>query len=424
MLGGITLGIQAAYKAGFSNPEGAGAEARWNDLRVFYGAGRWVFTETNIYTNPASPEGRYYIFPPFFAIVCAPLAALGWKVFLIIWYIVSFLGAVAAAVLCARIVRPGARGGLLIALAGLAFIFSCRPMVSDLHNGQVNSLIFFLAAASLYLFVRKQDGASGVVMALAASIKMTALIFLPYFLYKRAYKTAAGMALGLAFTLVLLPMVALGPKRSFKLYGSFYDKMVDPFVSVTEAPGIYSEAGQSLRAAAHRYLTDTNAAHHAKFEVRVNLADLSGGTVWKIVLVGCIALTLASAFCTRANPADAGRRDLIALELGAVLLLMLMVSPMSRKAHFVSLMLPCAAFVNYLLLHRYDPARRRQWKMLLAVVVITFVIFNLTASGTMGKTAAVYVLAFSGFFFAALALWAASCLVLAGELRPVPDFRE
>ena len=417
ILTGIALGISSARKAGFSNTDDSDKEARWNDLRVFYGAGRWAFKDINFYKSPASPEGRYYIFPPFFAILCAPFALLGWKAFFILWFVVSYAGVLGASALCVRIARPRAKGNTLVALACISLVLCARPIISDFQNGQVNSIIFFLVAASLYLFVRKQDGASGIVMALAASIKLTALIFLPYFLLKGAYRTAGGMALGLVFTLFLLPLISFGPARTARLYSSFYDKMVGPFTSVTDAPEVYSEAGQSLRAAAGRYLTDTNAAHHADYEVRVNFADLPRDTIWKIVLAGCAALTLLTAFCARANPADERRRDLVAVELGAVLLLMLMISPMSRKAHFVALVLPCIAAVNYLLKYSAVRPRPRRWIALLIITAAAFAVFSLTSRDAVGQRLSVLLLALSVFFFAALALWSVFCAILLRE-RP------
>lgn len=417
LLAGVALGVQSARKAGFSNAPDAGEKARWNDLRVFYGAGRYAFRQVDIYKTPTSEEGRFYIIPPFFAIVCAPVAALGWKAFYIIWFIISFVGIAASAALCVKIAQPGAKREGLILLSGLVLLLCARPVISDFQNGQVNSLIFTMVAVSLFLFVRKQDAASGIIMALAASIKMTAGIFLLYFLLKGAFKTAGGMVLALAFTLVLLPMLCFGPSRASNLYSSFYGRMVEPFTSVTDAPEVYSEAGQSLRAAAGRYLTDTNAAHHTDYEIKVNFASLPEDTVWKMVLAGCVALIIATALCARANPANKERRDLTALELGAVLLLMLMVSPMSRKAHFVALLLPFAAGVGYLMLYRSDPQRRSRWRIMLVTLAGAFVVFNLTSPDVVGKRQAALLLAYSSFFFATFALWVASCLILAGPKR-------
>ena len=58
ILMGIVLWTSAARKAGFSNPDIEDSNARWNDLRVFYGAGKWAFKDINFYKNPTSPEGR------------------------------------------------------------------------------------------------------------------------------------------------------------------------------------------------------------------------------------------------------------------------------------------------------------------------------------------------------------------------------
>jgi alpha-1,2-mannosyltransferase len=419
VLVGVALGVQSGRKAGFRNPDESDPAARWNDLRVFYGAGRMAFQDIDLYKNPTSPEGRFYIMPPFFAIVSAPLAALGWKTYFVVWFVLSLAAVVAAALLCVKIARPDAAGATLALIAGAALFLSARPIISDFHNGQLNSLIFLLIAFSLYLFVRKPDAASGIVMAVAASIKLTALIFLPYFAFKRAWKTAGGMLLGLVFTIVLLPLVSFGPDRTARLYSSFYAKMVGPFASVSDAPEVYAEAGQSLRAAAGRYLTDANAAHHSETDVRVNFADLSGDTVWKLVLAGCLALTLATALCARADPADPTRRRLAALEFGAVLLLMLMVSPMSRKAHFVVLVLPFTALVNYVLASRADPAREGLRRLALGAVITAFVAYNLTSPDLVGKKASHLLQALSVFLFGTFVLWAASCAIVYRE-RSIP----
>jgi hypothetical protein len=98
-----------------------------------------------------------------------------------------------------------------------------------------------------------------------------------------------------------------------------------------------------------------------------------------------------------------------------------MVSPMSRKAHFVALLLPFAAAVNYLLLHMPDLNRRRSWNRILAAALMAFIIFNLTSRDIVGKTASVYLLALSVFFFATLALWLVFIMTLARERPRNPD---
>ena len=110
-----------------------------------------------------------------------------------------------------------------------------------------------------------------------------------------------------------------------------------------------------------------------------------------------------------------------AIELGAVLLLMLMVSPMSRKAHFVALLLSFAAGVNYLIVRRSDPQSPWRWRAMLLALAGAFAVFNLTSPDIVGKQQAVLFLAYSSFFFATLALWAVSCGVLLAERRRVPS---
>ena len=70
----------------------------------------------------------------------------------------------------------------------LATLLSLRPIVGDLSHGNVNLFILFLVVAALYAFHRGRDITAGIVLALAVCCKVTPALFVPYLIWKRAWR--------------------------------------------------------------------------------------------------------------------------------------------------------------------------------------------------------------------------------------------
>ena len=84
-------------------------------------------------------------------------------------------------------------------------------------------------AAGLYAF-QGSDYLSRATIALAIACKVTPALFIPYFLWKRAWKTLAGIVFGLFLFLFLVPSLFLGVGRNFELLRSWTDQMVTPYL--------------------------------------------------------------------------------------------------------------------------------------------------------------------------------------------------
>src|SRR5262249_13173980 len=113
---------------------------------------------------------------------------------------------------------------------GLTIVLSIRPIFGDLTHGNVNILILFLVVGALYAFRCRQDMVCGLMLALAIACKVTPALFLPYFVWKRAWKALAGCGLGLLLFLLLIPGWYLGNERNLTLLHSWVDQMVTPYV--------------------------------------------------------------------------------------------------------------------------------------------------------------------------------------------------
>src|SRR5581483_7373258 len=193
-----------------------------------------------------------------------------------------------------------------------------------------NLFILFLVAATLVTYLRGRDFWAGLLLGLAVACKVTPALFLPYFLWKRAWRALAGAAAGLMLFLWpgLVPDLVLGHDYNQRLVVSWYQHMVRPFVlegKVTSEHNNQSLPGLVARLATHSpsfstyvYGVYTPTRYH-------NLLDLDARYAHWIVK-GCMGLFVLLVVWTCRTPTSrypsrGGWR--LAAEFGIVLLGML-----------------------------------------------------------------------------------------------------
>lgn len=157
-------------------------------------------------------HARPYVYPPHFAIVCEPLAALP---------IASAARIMLAAVLTAIVLSLfiGARVGLcrfgfpptagnVLWVALVAFLISCVAVHKELRDLQSNSFVLLGFVVALH-WIDRRPMAAALSLALAATIKFLPLIALPYLILRRRWGVAAMTVLGYV-GIALLPAITLG----------------------------------------------------------------------------------------------------------------------------------------------------------------------------------------------------------------------
>ena len=117
-------------------------------------------------------------------------------------------------------------------------LLSLRPIIGDLHHGNVNLFILFLVVAALAAFRYRRDLLSGLLLGLAVACKVTPALFIPYFLWKRQWRVLAGCAAGLLLFLWpgFVPALALGWNENQEQVRSWYMDMVYPFMVEGKIP--------------------------------------------------------------------------------------------------------------------------------------------------------------------------------------------
>ena len=213
------------------------------DLRVYRGAAKLTLSGKPLYSGPIW-HWAPFTYPPFAAVMLAPSALLPMA---LDEALVTSFGIVAVFAVLARALRlPTADGEpalptppwrpVLIPFAAAAALW-LEPVTATLGYGQINLLIAVLIVGD----VSRRDSAKGkgALLGLAAGLKLTPLIFVPYLLFSRRRRPAL-VALGTFASTVALGYAAL-PGDSQRFWGGGL------FLDSRRVGGSSVPANQSLR---------------------------------------------------------------------------------------------------------------------------------------------------------------------------------
>ena len=364
-------------------------------------------------------EKHEYPNPPVMAIILRPVVALDPVPASVVWFCIKAALACLSLVWIFHIIEAGGRPFPVWAKA-LAVALAARPILGDLSHGNVNLLILFLVVAALRLFHAGRDLGAGVVVGLATACKVTPALFLPYFVWKRAWAAAAGVVAGLALFLFVVPGLYLGQARNVECLGSWAKAMVAPFA----AGKVTSEhANQSLPGVLYRLLGENPS--FSDFEKGEDGSDKKVGTEYHNVAalpnpqiallakacVGAFALLGAFACRTPTRPRHDWR---IAAECGLVVTGMLLFSERTWKHHAVTLALPIAVLCYVVALPGLARASRRAAG---AALGLTAAVFALTSEAVVGERGADLAQVYGAYTAVFVALAGASAVVLVSERR-------
>jgi hypothetical protein len=354
----VILSFQYIAKVGDENRS---AILRWRpQIQQLY--------ELDIYQRYVYPN------PPIMALLLKPLIELPPLAGSLLWFYLKVGMTFVALYWAFRLVeRPGVTFPSWAKTA--AVLLSLRPILGDLSHGNVNLFILFLTMGALYAFLHGRDLTAGLTLGLAIACKVTPALFIPYFLWKRAWRTLAGCAAGLTLFLVVVPGLFLGMARNLELTGSWYERMVKPFVVGGEVTT--DHPNQSLPGLVYRWLTpspsfyDKGVPHESS-----NVAEVNPIIV-RWVVKGCMALFAALVIWTCRTPCQPRHGWRLSAEFSVILLGMLLFSERTWKHHCVTHILPFAVLVYYL-----STCRPGAWMRGYLIATLGAVTILMTAAGT------------------------------------------
>ena len=306
------------------------------DFVNYFGGAQAAAHGTDIYADFKRSWGSEawvvaYIYPPFFALVLAPVTSLGLLAAARIWLLVVHAAFLVALALILRIHPELSRSGRrLFLLAGFTFM----PVYLNLKFQQVATVWLLLITAALWAALRRRAGLAGAFIAIAASLKVTPIFLIPLFARLGRWRVAmlGGVMLVVVtvvsllaapaswqFFTVVLPRIGLGT-------ANWDNGSIDGLVSriVELAPGLFGSATQTV----------------AKVVIAAAAVIVIGVTLWVARDIGDQAWRLR-------------------LSVAALVTSLLIVSSVTWQHHLVTLLLPIATAIAWITVRR--PGARYGW---------------------------------------------------------------
>ncbi|MEV6430623.1 glycosyltransferase 87 family protein [Nocardia sp. NPDC051463] len=282
--------------------------------------------------------GLPFIYPPFAAVVLSPFALLPWDAAALTFFLTSTVALAVTLYLVARRHWPAESGrgqALLAASCAAPLAMLLEPVRSTLDFGQVNLLLMVLVAADC--LTEKPKWRRGMLIGIAAAVKLTPAAFVLYFLVRRDYRAAATAAItGAAATALSFAVL---PHESVQYW-------FGGLGNVSGLSGSSFHTNQSIQAVL------------ARFGVEKPLFTV----LWLVLSAALLALVVVAMRRAASAPA-------LALAINAVFTLL--VSPISWSHHWVWVAPALLAMVGYAT--RLPVRQAIGWYVAIAVTTAAFI---------------------------------------------------
>jgi alpha-1,2-mannosyltransferase len=319
------------------------------DFRVYRMGGRHIFG-SGLYSSQIEVLGRHlsFTYPPLSALLFWPISHLSVFAGQVLWdafnlaALVALIAVSIAAARSRRLASSDWRTALTLLLPIALLLY---PVRSDLSLGQINIVLVLMIVADLTtgLSWRSHSFPHGVLVGLAAAVKLTPLVFIPYLVASRQWRAARNAML--TFILVTGALFAVSPQASWVYFTK------DAF-DVKRVGNSLTNGNQALHSAIIR-------AHLAPSPVLFNLIE---------AVVFCGGVAIAAMAYRHSSP-------LLAVLVCAATGLLL--SPISWLHHYVWIV----PALIWLIVGTDRPARGAWWALLAA---LTFMVAPPTSAGGSG----------------------------------------
>jgi alpha-1,2-mannosyltransferase len=315
-------------------------------------AGKHLWYGGDIYDNK-------YGYPPFMSLVAVPLAWMPPFAARLLWFVVhagalALLWRLAWRLAGGKCVDGESQGGWrehLILVAGVLCAF--RFGTDAIRNFQNDTLIGLLMLGGCALLERTRTIYAAMSFGLAAAMKCTPLLWLPYLLWKRHW-LAAAVLLAVAIGVNLLPDLIRAPAQGGTWLGKWMGDLADHAASPHIYPGQWGSAqvlNQSVAGMVNRWFVSAPDAQGTWFHSVQRLDAWSPGEL-RILVYGSGMMLMAVAGVVLLRCRWLGQRLDDGLECSIILLLMPLLSPMTSKAHLCTLLLPAYVLARLAIVHR------------------------------------------------------------------------
>ncbi len=340
-----------------------------NDFNVYYFASHEVIEGRDPYANSLG-EWTPYLYLPLLAELLIPLSLMPLQSAAYSWFLIGAASLIGAAGMSATLTledanenssSPVGKKGVLphrsrkrrYILAALSIAVVSRFALDNFDYGQVNTLVAALAVAHVCLYKKHRKLTAAVALAVAASIKLTPLVLIVYYVSRRKITFIAG-CVALFISITALSFAPFGTQAT-AAFQTFFHRTVKN----EQGFNLADPGNQSLRGAIARLRGNEGESASAPSDpitLAISVAMLAGSALVALREKGSSS-SIASLFCC-----------------------IPLLSPLAWKGHFVVLIFPAAFLISEVA----SRPRTRLGYSMTAVLIAAFAVFNLTSPRIIG----------------------------------------
>lgn len=342
------------------------------DFDVYLDAGQKIQNGQNIYQPPFF-KGLQYYYGPVFALIIAPFSPLPFYIPEFLWVLFICYCVYRIFILCAGYFPEFKTAKEKFIWLALTFVFTYRFIIDDVNMIQVTSFLLWATLEAFNLFEKKKFVLGGALLALAITIKLLPLLFLPYLLYRGKWKELCS-TLFFIVVFIIAPALFLGIEFNTFLLNEWW-KIINPSNKEHVLEGKLGV--QSLSALIPVYLTEVK----GQIDVKQNFLDLNIQTVNFILNAVRIAIILITLLFLKSMPFKAATSKLnFFWETAYIFMVTPLLFPHQQKYAFLYL-IPMLMYIIYFFIMIWKTNNIKQYK----VVGVLFAFILIILSPIIGR---------------------------------------
>lgn len=223
----------------------SGLRGDMTDFGVCYQAGGRFLAGETLY-RPSDGHLQYK-YAPAAAVFYAAFSLLPWETAKVLWFLVMVVCLGAVGVVFSRLC--GRRETSFMKTSGMTGLVFLKYLGREFQLGQVNLLILLLMVLMIREWSRERNTRAGIFWGLSLLFKPYAAVFLPYFILRRKWGTAAA-GLGTLLAGLLLPAVGYGPAGNGAVLGEWLSSLrasTPGLLKVGDNASIFAFISKTLR---------------------------------------------------------------------------------------------------------------------------------------------------------------------------------
>jgi Glycosyltransferase family 87 len=353
------------------------------DFSVYYGAAKDIAQGKSIYfvEYPVGDKDTCsYSYPPFFAMLLIPFTILPLALADFLWLLLSLVLLLRTFHLIDNFLDLNTffttktyRLWVFIVL-----LFSARFILYNFDMSQTTLVLLWGCLESLDLTLKNRPILSGLLLATVISIKLMPLVMLPYFFYRRFFKTGFS-TLGFLILLNMGPSVFYGFEGYFSVLNQ-WKSVINPIKPefILEENRVM-ESAHSLSALVPSLLTD----NVTRFGINRNFTVLPYQKVVFWLTISQLFFIILTLFFLKTRPfVSILDKKRLFYEVSYLLLIVPLIFPHQQKYAFVML-LPAVAFIGFEFLK--EKQKGNIPKIVTVLMVIVWLLTTASTDGIIGR---------------------------------------